>query len=707
MIDKNEVNNKNIIKDKKEEERNIINEKLINNIDNKKVEENINIINQNNNISHNNLSDESTAISSIYYSKLYNDIRNEENKHNEENMIAPSPVVKVIKNYDDIIINLLMKCIIILSTNENKNDNYFIYENIFYGKYGIELTYDKLIELKGMYIQIQNVNNLAKNFILFLDFLKQFEDSIKKKFLYNYKLNFKLQFTKELYNNNTNSNIDNITCIYEFYEPINNTVKTYKEENILIDGINSNLQGFVFMLSDINSDIYKNIEYKNYNPKNQIDKIKLRNENKNIYIFNSNEDQIDIDMSKNNENKIKELKKQSINIILEESTKMNSYYDNLIYGINASKYSIIEFIKIIGNHENSANFITEIDYNYCLSGGCEKTLILYEKMKEKIKIKDLYDWAYKVINKINYNEKNNEIQLICCTNNELIILYIDKTTFRTNIKKYQLPIIKISNCIEMNENNMIVLGHGGASYFIDLFNKNKKEYKISEKTFRGGIRINDQTVALTSNSVLPNGEDILIFYNIKTKKITNIIEGYSFTISTNNLALISREEIKTNNKILLCACQKYNKNKKNGILLVNPNLDNNKRMENEFYDTNNFIVYCFCPILKFEKNNNKIEMDNKKQSKIINSNYFFVGGYDLDKEVGKIKLYKIIYGEQVWKTTIKYIQDIEIDENDKFEDFKGPISCIIQSKATGHIIATCSNGNVYLFTSPNMEFYSD
>ena len=112
-------------------------------------------------------------------------------------------------------------------------------------------------------------------------------------------------------------------------------------------------------------------------------------------------------------------------------------------------------------------------------------------MEEKIKIKDLDDWAYKVTNKISYDEKNNKIQLIYCTNNELNVLYIDKMTFRTNIKKYQLPKIKISNYIEMNENNMIILDFGGASYFIDIFNKNKKEYKISEKTFRGGIRIND------------------------------------------------------------------------------------------------------------------------------------------------------------------------------------------------------------------------
>ena len=701
-----EDNNKNIINEKdnkKENDKNIINKKLIDNIQNKKIEENINILEKNKNNNQNNISHEeskSTAISFKYYSNINYNIKN------EENMMAPSPVIKPINNYDDIITNILKKCSIKLSTNENKNDNYFIYENILYGNYGIELNYEKLIELKGIYMQIQKENYLANNFILFLNFLKQFEDTIKKEFLYNYKLNFKLKFAKEIYNNNTNCNIDNITCVYIFYEPINNTPKTFKEDNILINGINSISQGFEFMKSDINSEIYKNIEYKKYNQKNQIDKVKLKKD-----IINSNKDKVNANMSKIIENENKEIKDKNLNIF-EESTKMNSYYDYDNYlGINASKYSIIEFIQIIGTHENPANFVTELDNNYFLSGGCEKTLILYEKMTEKIKIKDLDDWTYKVTEKITYDEKNNKIQLLCCTNKELIKLNIDKTTFRPNITKYQLPKRTISNCIEMKENNMIIMGHGGASYFIDIFNKNNQlsEYKISEKTFRGGIRINDKTVVLTSNSVLHNGEDILIFYNIKTKKITNIIEGYSSTISTNNLSLIPREEIKSNNKVLLCACKKYNnnKNKKNGILLVNANLGDNKRMEKEFYDTNNFEVYCFCPILKFEKNNKNKEMDNKKGSKIIDTNYVFVGGFDLDMRCGKIKLYKIVYGEKIWNTTIKFMQDIEINENNKFEDFDGPISSIIQSKANGLILASCYNGNVYLFTSPNMEYYTD
>jgi len=305
------------------------------------------------------------------------------------------------------------------------------------------------------------------------------------------------------------------------------------------------------------------------------------------------------------------------------------------------------------------------------------------------------------------NEKN--IQLLCSTNKNLNILNIDKKNYETKIKQYQIPKKTIVNCIEMKENNMVILGQGGASYYNDLFNVNGQltEFIITEKTYRGGIKLNDKTVVLNSNSLIQNGEDKLIFYNIKTKKIINEIEGYSFTISTNNLLLMPNEEIKNNNKILLCACKKYNKNKKNGILLVNPNLGDNKRIENEFYETYNFEVYCFCPIFIFENNNKNLKnlpIDKKGIKKTI-TDYFFVGGFDLEKREGKIKLFKIIYGKKAWNTKIKYIQDIEFEDNEKFEEFDGPISCIIQSKTTGHILATCYNGNIYLFTPPNIDYY--
>ena len=324
-----------------------------------------------------------------------------------------------------------------------------------------------------------------------------------------------------------------------------------------------------------------------------------------------------------------------------------------------------------------------------------------------MKIKELEN-CYKITEKISNNENN--IQLLCCRNKELNRVNLDKEKYRINIKKYKIPNKTILNCIEMKENNIIILGNGGASYYIDLFNNNGQlaEYEISDKTFIGGIKINDKIVVLYSNSIIQNGEDKLIFYNIKTKRISDIIEGYSFTVWSDNLLLISTEEIKNNNKILLCACKRYNKDKKNGILLINPNLGDNKRMENEFYETYNFEVYCFCQIFNFENKNKNLEIDIEKYKKGIKktiTNYFFVGGFDLEKREGKIKLFKIIYGEKIWNSKIKYIQDIEIEDNENFEEFNGPISCIIQSRSTGNILVTCYNGNVYLFTPPNIDYY--
>ena len=63
------------------------------------------------------------------------------------------------------------------------------------------------------------------------------------------------------------------------------------------------------------------------------------------------------------------------------------------------------------------------------------------------------------------------------------------------------------------------------------------------------------------------------------------------------------------------------------------------------------------------------------------------------------------------KFKIKFIQNIVVDnhyiENDynysRNIKFHGPISSIIQSEITGNIVATCWDGNIYLFSPPNIE----
>ncbi len=110
----------------------------------------------------------------------------------------------------------------------------------------------------------------------------------------------------------------------------------------------------------------------------------------------------------------------------------------------------------------------------------------------------------------------------------------------------------------MRENNYVISGIGGAYYCKGLFNKENEVNQsiIIEKTYRSGIKINDNIIILASNSLLPGGGNKLIFYNIK-KKMSKEIEGYSFAIASNCLTLLPREEKKADNKILICACKKY------------------------------------------------------------------------------------------------------------------------------------------------------
>ena len=65
----------------------------------------------------------------------------------------------------------------------------------------------------------------------------------------------------------------------------------------------------------------------------------------------------------------------------------------------------------------------------------------------------------------------------------------------------------------------------------------------SNKSFIEGIKITDKIIALTSNSILPLGEDKLVFYNIEQRKEEKQTIKGSFVHNTNGLALV---EIKAN-----------------------------------------------------------------------------------------------------------------------------------------------------------------
>ena len=366
--------------------------------------------------------------------------------------------------------------------------------------------------------------------------------------------------------------------------------------------------------------------------------------------------------------------------------------------IKPSKYDILEFIKIIGKHKYTAEFIKELTNNYFISGGQDGYLLVYNY---------LFDMEIKLDNNnipyfIQELGDNNKIKIIVCCKEELhdIIFSPNMNSYKMLKYKFEDSLICMS-FFETKKNNYIISGYKDIILFTNLFkHENIRVETILKKPFLTGIKIDSDFVIFASNSLIPKGEDKLIFYDINKNEIFKEIIGYSFIISPNCLTFV-------NQKILLCACKKYLPQQKNGILLINiSGLKGGGTLKMQFYNTKDYEVYCFCPIL-IVNNENPIngEINNKEKIKLINTDYFLVGGFDIEKAEGIIRLYKVIYEENIDDIKIEYIQDINIEEKNGFEGFDGPISCIIQSTIIGNIIVTCWDGNVYLFKPPNIEYY--
>ena len=393
----------------------------------------------------------------------------------------------------------------------------------------------------------------------------------------------------------------------------------------------------------------------------------------------------------------------NINIsTINKNTVSSNISETLIYYLTSQiggKYEILDFVKKIGKHKEYGQFIIELSNGTFISSG-KNSLYFYDKNNEKkkneLKIQNNY------ICELGNN--NDEIKLAICSNNGIydVLLKNDvkiETVFNSeNDKNYRF-------CLNLKKTT-IICTENGIFNIENLFGKIllENKYKINDKNYWGGIKINQNIVAFTSNEILPNGNDEIIIYNINSKNNIDIIKGCSFILSQDNLAIMSRK--KTNNKILLCACKKYKKSQKNGILLLKLKIDNIVKIFERFYDTGNFEVYCFCPIIIREKSNNNIILD-KKDYKVEDTKYFFVGGLDRNKKKGLIKLYQVKYKKPFKYTKIEYIQNIKpkkciIDDSKHFNGFKGPITCIKQSLKQETILVTCLDGSVFLLTIPNI-----
>ena len=358
---------------------------------------------------------------------------------------------------------------------------------------------------------------------------------------------------------------------------------------------------------------------------------------------------------------------------------------------------IVDFKKVIENRKNRPNFILTFDNNYFLISGIDNKIDIYSKNYIKIKTQKFDD---RIININSIKNIHNNKEIIVSFNDKLHLFKFDENDFKFHSKN---KIKGYNFCFEINHCDYIVGNKKGCYLFCDLFSSIIAPYKkklIINKFYNSAIQINKNLIALTSNSILPNGEDKLIIYNNLIKEIYYEIKGYSFisSNSSNGLSIITKNE----NNILLCACKQYKKYQKNGIILVNVKFEEKPKINYFYYDTRNFEVYCFCQIYILDKTNNKILDENKIT---IATDYFLVGGFDKNKGRGIIKLYKIIENKTFLESKIEYIQDIEIEKKEKFKGFKGPISGIIQTKTYGELLVTCWDGNVYLLEKPNIELF--
>jgi hypothetical protein len=384
---------------------------------------------------------------------------------------------------------------------------------------------------------------------------------------------------------------------------------------------------------------------------------------------------------------------------------------------------IIKIKDILGKHLREAEFIYETENGECISGGDNNDLYFYNKEHQLMKRFSLEkDGVYinensfkeeekeiergaKVkkwslsLNELNYDEDKNELSFFECSKFGFSKAFINIKTEETQKEDISIRSCSISFRIG---NIYIIAGEKGIFHFA-LSNGNRlKEIDAKKGNYRGGIKFNDNFIVLTSNSRLPGGEDKLYLYDIKEKKVKIISKNkYSFTISTNSLAIMDIDS----NKLILCGCKKYNKNQKNGILLVNA-----KQVHEEFFDSEDFEVYCLCPISETKEEKGSIVLTP--------TNYFFAGGFEQSKNKGMIKLFKIIKEGKFHE--IEYVQDIIFspipfpknmeclgykNKSIFFTDFKRTISCIKQSKISGEIYVTSWDGFVYLFSPPNISYY--
>ena len=169
-----------------------------------------------------------------------------------------STIYEIDKNYMNLASVIINKCSIDFSVDKNNNQNLIKIDNVTIGNYNLNIAVDKLENFMNISMKFNDSGDeKLENCYRLSKFIGEFKQRIIKEFINDYELQLQLELTNNP--ETDNDGIYDIDALYTFYEPWTNKKNSfsYREENILIYGTESNLQGFNFMMYDINQEKYR------------------------------------------------------------------------------------------------------------------------------------------------------------------------------------------------------------------------------------------------------------------------------------------------------------------------------------------------------------------------------------------------------------------------------------------------------------------
>ena len=501
----------------------------------------------------------------------------------------------------------------------------------YYNKYFYESKKDDIKKIKKT---TKNIINIDKND--YQQYLDSYEDVLTKE------KEMLLRIKSIFFRDEEEVKIEEINKKWEILEK---NIKNEKYENISKE-YKKNIKVF------INNPSHKDIFIKMFNKKtyewfnNYNSKVESSIISQNTYKYLSDKNQIgksvEASQSEEKEKENESTKKENNDEQNQKYLLFNKDKNNTNKNIEKSKFEeeIKEWNKIVYWEEN-------IIFFYDKNGLIKKT-----KIESNI---------------VNVEESKKEILLYKENKIEQKTFNLDSNS--NDQVRNEERIVDIKFGFKINDDDYILVERDCVYLYQKLFEKmGETKTELKKGVFNMGIKINEKRFALISNLFMLGGEDKIVIYDLNVKDIIKTVKGYSFNISNKALYLASINKDK--NQILLCACKKYTKGQKSGILTIDINSINFKEKKISFFHRiQNFEVCCFCQLFLSEKNR-MIFSENKTKEKL---KFVLVGGFYSKKRRGCIKLFKIYKGKKTKVFKIKELDDIETGQN-----LKAPISSIHQ-----------------------------